>query len=162
VTTSPALAPVHLLDFLSEHGVEARFHSPGVPMPTVVSAAAAIGVSEEQILKTLLFVGDKGDYAVAIANGTRRIDRSRFAAASGLHRPRAARPDEVLAIMGFPAGGVAPLALPSTLLVVADAAVAALPLAYGGGGHEELLLEVKPKDVVRLNRAVVATIVEER
>jgi Cys-tRNA(Pro)/Cys-tRNA(Cys) deacylase len=160
LTSPPIQAPARLLDFLNEHDVPARFVAPGVPMPTVASAAAAIGVPPEQILKTLLFVGEGDHYAVAIASGTRRVDRSRLAAASGLHRPRAARPEEVLTVTGYPAGGVAPLGLPSTLLVVVDTAVAAQSAAYGGGGHEELLLEVSPADVIRLNQAIVASIAE--
>ena len=41
--------------YLTEHGVVARIVSPGVPMPTVPLAAAAIGVHESQIIKSVLF-----------------------------------------------------------------------------------------------------------
>jgi Cys-tRNA(Pro) deacylase len=153
-------APPHLVAFLAAHGIAAKFISPGVPMPTVVSAAAAIGVPEDQILKTLLFVDDAGAYVIAIASGSKRVDRQRLAAVSGLVRPRAARPEEVFAVTGFQAGGVAPLGLASEVPVIVDANVADLEVAFGGGGHEHLLLEVVPADVIRLNNAVVSSIVE--
>lgn len=159
--THPAgAAPPHLLAFLDRHGIAAEFVSPGVPMPTVASAAAALGVPEEQILKTLLFASD-GEYVVAIANGSRRINRKLLAEASGLVRPRAANPDVVIDITGYPAGGVAPIGLPDGLPVIVDTGVAALSTAFGGGGREDLLLRISPADVIRLNHALVRSIVED-
>jgi prolyl-tRNA editing enzyme YbaK/EbsC (Cys-tRNA(Pro) deacylase) len=159
--TDPAsLAPPHLLEFLRRHGVDVEFVAPGVPMPTVASAAAAVGVPEEQILKTLLFAaGDQ--YVVAIASGTGRVSRSLLAEVSGLVRPRAANPDLVAEITGFPAGGVAAIALPEELPVIVDVSVARVPAAYGGGGREDLLLRIATADVIRLNNALVRRIVED-
>jgi Cys-tRNA(Pro) deacylase len=154
-------APSHLVAFLAEHAIEAEFLSPGVPMPTVAAAAEAIGVPEAQILKTLLFVGDNRDYVVAIASGARRVDRKLLAAASGVVKPRAAKPESVIEIIGYPAGGMAPLALPTSVPVIVDAAVMALPVAFGGGGREHLLLRIQPADIVRLNRALVAPIIQD-
>jgi len=159
--TDPAsLAPPHLHAFLHRHGVDAEFVALGVPMPTVASAAAAIAVPEEQILKTLLFAaGDQ--YVVAIASGTGRVSRSLLAEASGMIRPRAASPDIVAKVTGFPAGGVAPVALPPDLPVIVDVGVARIPAAYGGGGREDLLLRIATADVIRLNNALVRRIVED-
>ena len=160
MTDPAALAPRRLLAFLKRHGVDAEFVAPGVPMPTVATAAAAIGVPEEQILKTLLFVSD-GHYVVAIANGSGRIDRSLLADASGLAKPRAASPDLVAQITGYAAGGVSPLGLPENLPVIVDLGVARVPVAYGGGGREDLLLRLATADVIRLNNAFVRRIVED-
>jgi prolyl-tRNA editing enzyme YbaK/EbsC (Cys-tRNA(Pro) deacylase) len=154
------LAPPQLRAFLMEHGIDATFVAPGVPMPTVPLAAQAIGEPEDSILKTLIFVADFGQFVVAIANGTRRIDRDRLALAAMIRKPRPAKPADVLAVTGFPAGGVAPLGLPASIPVIVDAATAELPVAYGGGGHEHLLLRVRVSDVIRCNNALVADITE--
>ena len=159
--TTTNLAPQHLQDFLTRHAIAADFISPGVPMPTVPAAAAAIGVPEEWILKTVLFANRRGDYVVAVANGSRRIDRGLLGTASGIADLKVAAPDEVLAVTGFPAGGVAPVGLPPDLIVVVDSGVAELPVAYGGGGHEELLLRISPAVIIRLNQALIASIVSE-
>ena len=156
---SEETAPPHLLAFLEEHGVDHEIVAPGVPMPTVPAAAAAIGVGVEQILKTLLFDNREGGYVVAIACGTGRVDRARLAAVSGAGKLRVADAPDVLRVTGFPAGGVAPLALPHQLPVIVDSAVMELPVAWGGAGREELLLRVDPTDIVRLNDATVAEIV---
>jgi prolyl-tRNA editing enzyme YbaK/EbsC (Cys-tRNA(Pro) deacylase) len=160
MTQFPNGVPEHLLDFLRKHDLDIDFVAPGVPMPTVLTAAAALGVSAELILKTLLFVDDDGAYVVTIANGTHRIDRNRLAETAALQRPRPADPTDVMAVTGYPAGGVAPLGLPLSLLVVVDAATAALTTAFGGGGQEHLLLRVQVSDVIRCNNALVADITE--
>ncbi|HLL51797.1 MAG TPA: YbaK/EbsC family protein, partial [Thermomicrobiales bacterium] len=84
MTTPAPDAPPQLLAFHTEHQIEAEFLAPGVPMPTVIAAAVAIGVSEDRILKTLLFRDELGRYVVAIANGTGRVSPTRLAEASGL------------------------------------------------------------------------------
>jgi len=157
---TPAGVPEHLLEFLSNHSLEVEFVAPGVPMPSVPLAAQALGVPENLILKTLLFAGDGGDFVVVIANGTRRIDRGRLADAAMMRKPRPAKSDDVIAVTGYPAGGVAPLGLPTSVPVIVDVAAAALSFAYGGGGHERLLLRVQMSDVIRCNDALVADIAE--
>jgi Cys-tRNA(Pro) deacylase len=161
MTAIPANAPAHLLAYLRDHQIEAEFVAPRVPMPTVRAAANAIGAREEQILKTLLFTADDGAHIVVIANGTRRIDRALLAQAAGVSRPRAASPEAVLAVTGYPAGGVAPLALREDLPVVVDERVVALPVVYAGGGTEDILLRLNPADIIRHNNATVARIAEE-
>jgi Cys-tRNA(Pro)/Cys-tRNA(Cys) deacylase len=156
----PDGVPDHLLEFLRNHGLDSDFVAPGVPMATVQLAAQAIDVPEDQILKTLLFVADSDEFVVAIASGTRRIDRGRLARAAKMRKPRPAVPADVIAVTGYPAGGVAPLGLPAALPVIVDAAAAELSFAYGGGGQESLLLRVQISDVIRCNNALVADITE--
>jgi Cys-tRNA(Pro) deacylase len=160
MTDLPDGIPEHLLQLLRKHDLALEFLAPGVPMPTVPAAAAAIGVPEDQILKTLLFAGDDGAYVVAIANGTRRIERKRLEEVASVRTLRPANPDDVLAETGYPAGGVAPLGLPAAVPVIVDAATAELSFAYGGGGQESLLLRVRISDVIRYNNALVADITE--
>lgn len=160
MTTENGAAPAHLVRFLEQHEIDAEFLAPGVPTPTVASAAEAIGVPPEQILKTLLFAGGEGQHVIAIAKGVKRISRDRLADACDVARPRPAKPDVVEAVTGYPAGGVAPVGLPPEITVVVDTAVAALPVAYGGGGREHLLLRISPADIIRINHAIVAPIME--
>ena len=149
-----------LLAYLDERGIEAELVAPGVAMPTVGLAAAAIGAREEQILKSLLFRGRGGRLVLAIAAGTGRVDGGLLAAVTGLDRPRLADAATVRAATGFPAGGVAPVGHRTPLEVVIDRRAAELEVAYGGGGAEELLLRIRPEDIVRLTGARVVDIVE--
>jgi Cys-tRNA(Pro) deacylase len=155
-------APLQLKDFLKEHKIDAVFVAPGVPMPTVSLAAQAIGVPEDHILKTLVFVSDTAEFVVVIANGVRRIDSKRLAEAAKMRKLRPAHPTDVMAVTGYPAGGVAPLGLPPSVPVIVDANTAALSCAYGGGGQEQILLRVRVSDIIRCNNAIVADVTERQ
>ena len=152
--------PAHLARYLHLHSIEVQFVSPGVPTPTVSAAADALGVGVTSILKTLVFTSNGGTFVIAIANGKKRVSMSRLAEATGLLQPRPATPEAVLALTGYPAGGVAPLALPSDVPVIVDDAVTALDVAFAGGGRDDLLMRVKTSDIILLNNAIVAQIVE--
>ena len=154
-------AVARLVSYIRDHDVDAELVAPGVPMPTVPLAAAAIGAREEQILKSLLFQGRDGRVVLAIAAGTGKVDRQRLTAATGLDRPRLADAATVLAATGCPAGGVAPVGHRIRLEVVIDRRAAALDVAYGGGGAEDVLLRIRPSDIVRLTGATIVDIVEE-
>jgi prolyl-tRNA editing enzyme YbaK/EbsC (Cys-tRNA(Pro) deacylase) len=160
VNGSSPSAPIGeaLVAYLRKRDVDAELVTPGVPMPTVPLAAAAIGVAADQIIKSLLFRDGRGELVLAIASGTARIDRARLAAATGLDRPRLADPATVLAATGFPAGGVAPVAHATPVRVVIDRRAAALEVVYGGGGSEDALLRIRPRDIIRLTNAEVVDI----
>src|SRR4051794_36432765 len=88
--------PDGLVAWLTLLGIETRLLRPGVPMPTVPLAAQAIGVEEQQILKTLLFRDHTGSLVRVIASGPCRIDLDLLSQLASLDRPKLARPDLVL------------------------------------------------------------------
>jgi Cys-tRNA(Pro) deacylase len=153
-------ATAALLRYLERHGCRARLHAPGVPMPTVPLAAAAIGVAPEEILKSLLFVSSTGAAVLAIAAGTGRVNRAKLAAACGFGKLAMADAATVQRVTGYPVGGVAPVGHAEPIPVVIDLAVMRLPMAYGGGGTEDVLLEIEPNAIRRLTGATVAEIAD--
>lgn len=158
------LGRANLTQYIREHAIAAELIAPGMPMGTVTQAAQAIGVAEEQILKSLLF-WDKttGKSLLAIACGNDKINDKinllLLAAVSQLPRPRLASAAHVLAITGYRPGGVPPIGHAAPLAVIVDRQVTALETAYGGGGSEDFLPRVKTQDFLRLTGATVATIV---
>ena len=150
-----------LARFLVDAGIDHEFVAPGVPTPSVAAAAAALGVPESSILKTLVFEAADERYVAAVAFGTARIDRRKLAAATGHRRLGFASPDAVRRATGYPAGGVAPVGHQTALPVVVDRAVIGLPVAWGGGGEVSLLLRIAPADIVLLTNAAVSDIQAE-
>src|SRR5438067_606993 len=59
-----------LLAEIRNRGIEAELIRPGAPMPTVPLAAAAMGVAEQSIIKSVLFEDLAGGVVLGIANGT--------------------------------------------------------------------------------------------
>lgn len=133
---------------------------PGVPTPTVPDAAAALGVAPAQILKSLLFVAPDGAATLAVVTGDSRVDRARLAAVAGVERLKMAAPEVVLARTGYPAGGVAPVCHATPLPVVVDRAVLDLAVAFAGGGRDDAMLRITPREIVRLTGATIADITD--
>jgi len=130
-------------------------------VPTVETAAAALCVAADRIIKTLVFIGPAGELVVAIACGAAKVDRHKLAEAASLPKVRIASPEDVLSTTGYPAGGVAPIDLPEDAIVVVDAAVAGQAELYGGSGDDLHMLRIQSADIVRLNRAIIARILRD-
>ena len=146
-------------EYLRSTGIEFAFLTPGQPMPTVPLAAAAIGVDEAQILKSLLFEGQDGGVVLVIASGGFPVDPSAVTAASGLVQPRLAKPAKVLEITGYPAGGVPPVGHATPIKTLIDNRVMLLDIAFAGGGSEDVLLRIRPTDILQLTNGEVVSVV---
>lgn len=146
--------------YVEARGLDARLIAPQAAMPTVPLAAAALGVAERQIVKTIVFEGKKGSgtVAVAIVTGDRRVDRSKVAAVLALPVLKLASPHTVSAVIGYEVGGVPPVAHAEEVPVVVDRRVLELGAVYGGGGDDFHMLEIAPQDIVRLTKAVIADV----
>lgn len=141
--------------YLQSQGVGARFLNLDDPTPTVTSAAAALGVEPDQIVKSLLFFV-KETPVLAIANGLRDIDRRALAGYFdvGRKRVRLAGAQEVLAVSGYPVGAVPPVGWKTTVQAFIDPGVLRFELVYAGGGDLHALVEISPQDIVHLSGAV--------
>lgn len=147
-----------IVERLRALGHRARLIAPGLPMPTVRAAAAAIGVDPLQIVKSVLFVASDGTGVLAVVAGERRIDAQALQTAAGSARLRLADAPTVLRMTGYPAGGVAPVFFVAPLRVVVDDDVLALHTVYAGGGTHDTLIELDPRSIVAVNGATSARI----
>jgi Cys-tRNA(Pro)/Cys-tRNA(Cys) deacylase len=159
VAGTPELPPLDLADVLRAQAIDAEIVSPGVPMPTVDAAAAALGVPPERIFKSILFAARDGRCAMAIACGKARVDAARLAALTGMDGLRLASPEVALRVTGYPAGGTPPVGHRERFPVIVDARVAAQEWGWAGGGRKELMVRIRSADIVRVTGARVADVV---
>jgi Cys-tRNA(Pro) deacylase len=146
-------APVERVSsFLRDAGADARIEEFSADTPTAAEAAAVVGCGLDQIVKTLVFVGD-GRPVVALVPGDRRADPAKLARAAGRKRVRVAKADEVREATGFEPGAVAPFPLPSVETVLMERALLGHKLVWAGAGSEKYLVGLSPTDLVRLARA---------
>jgi len=148
-----------LADFIVEQDLQAEIIAPGAHMPTVDAAARALGVSPDQIFKSVLFQARDGQCVMVIACGNGRVDLQRVQAITGLCGLRLAKPDVVFARTGYPAGGTPPVGHREKFPVIVDTRVAAQDWGYAGGGRPEFLVKIRSADITRLNNAVVEDVV---
>lgn len=144
---------------IAELGIDGEIVHPGVPMPTVPLAAAAVGCHDEQIIKTVVFLDENGRVVVGIANGTGRIDRGLLAKAVGVAKVRLADAEMVLIRTGYAAGGVSPIGIrDAEAVIVIDPAVLTEETVYGGAGTEDDLLLLRSDLLADVTGGIVATI----
>ena len=167
---APALTPADLQAYIAQHAIAARLIGGLGETSTVLLAATALGVAPEQIIKSLLLlvrlpaVASGPQPVLVISNGERRVDYRAIGVHFGVSRKKVelAPADVVLALLGYPAGGVPPLGHRTSVPVILDPAVLALPggdsaTVYGGGGDECTMLEIT---VAELRRVVQYEVVD--
>lgn len=141
--------------FIADQGIVAEVISLPVRTLTVTDAAQALGTDPERIVKSLLFLVDDRP-VLAIASGTIHIDRRPIAAhfGAGRKRVRLAGPEAVLAITGYAVGAVPPFGHHRALHTLIDPRVLQMSPIYAGGGAEDALLRVDPREILRVTNAI--------
>lgn len=159
--------PTDLAHFIQAHGIAATLVRPAHETPTVHLAAQAMGCAEEQIIKSVLFTlrtpdaqGETKDdaslhVALVITSGAAQIDYRRLAEVFGVSRKRIklAPPEVVLAVTGYPVGGVPPFGYPEPIATYVDRSVLERESVFGGGGDEHTLLRITPQELLRVTGA---------
>lgn len=150
------LTPQDLEMHLTEHHIDGELIHLSVPTPTVETAAEAVGVSPDQIVKSLLFIID-GQPVLVIASGLGRIDRRLLGSHFGVSRKKTSFADSetVLALTGYPVGAVPPLGHREKLRVLVDPSVLEHETVFGGGGSDTTLLRLHSQDILRFTQAEV-------
>src|SRR4051812_29523946 len=83
-----------------ELGLQVDVKTLDQPTRTVAEAATAVGCSEAQIAKTLVFIAD-GDPVLVVASGAHRVDPEALCEIFDVAEVRQATPDEVRVATGY-------------------------------------------------------------
>lgn len=146
---------MNLDEYLRRHGVWHRFIPKRETVHTA-DASEATGIYLHRITKNLISVTDSGEHVVLIVPGDRRVNLRRAAEALGVRNVRLLPFGEAEAVSGYPPGATPSLGYGTPMRVVVDSELTGHETLYCGGGTRDQLLEVRVKDVIRLNDAVVA------
>lgn len=154
------LTSADLAAFIARQGIAAEIVKLPAHTPTVEDAAQALGVSTDQIVKSILFLVD-GRPVLVIANGTARVDVKKTAAHFGVGRKRVRLADAVtvLAVTGYLAGAVPPFGHKQPLPTLLDPGVLAQSEVYAGGGDIDALLRIVPDELRRVTEAQLVSVV---
>jgi prolyl-tRNA editing enzyme YbaK/EbsC (Cys-tRNA(Pro) deacylase) len=148
-----------LQEFIDKNGIHAQvIHCPA-PTPTVETAAQVMGVTVEQIVKTILF-SVAGQLVAVVACGTAPIERKPLAERFGVGRKQVklADAETVLAATGYPAGAVPPFGHREAHPTFVDPRVLAQSFVYAGGGEEDALVRLDPADILCVAGAETLTV----
>jgi len=148
------LTPVDLQAFMDDHGIKGEIIFLDDPTPTVETAASALGTTPDRIVKSVLFtIGTMN--ILAISRGTKFIEQRAIAARLGVGRKRVrlAKPEIVLEVTGYPVGTVPPFGHQDLLQVLIDPGVLEPESIFAGGGANNAMLQLYPKDILTITNA---------
>lgn len=125
-------------------------------------AAEALGVSFDQVFKTLLVDTEGGDAprdpVVVVVPVSCMVSMKLVAAAVGAKKAAMCDPSEAERITGYVVGGISPLGQRKRLVTVLDETVELFDTVYVSGGRRGLDVSLAPADLRRLLDALVAPI----
>ena len=121
---------------------------------TAADAAAAIGVSVGQIVKSLVF-GVDSEIVMALVSGSNQLDEKKLAAAAGGAKCARVDADAVRDATGYPIGGVPPFGHSTQLRVFVDPDLLQYDEVWAAAGTWNDNFSANPNDIVRVAGGVV-------
>lgn len=123
---------------------------------TAQEAAAAVGCSVGQIVKSLVFRGSvSGRPLLALVSGVNRASEVRLEALLG-EKVERADAAFVRDRTGFAIGGVPPIGHPERLTVIVDRDLLAFDVVWAAAGSPFAVFRVSPTELVRITGGAVA------
>ncbi|GGL70012.1 Cys-tRNA(Pro) deacylase [Curtobacterium sp. C1] len=120
-------------------------------------AAAALGLREEQVFKTLVVSVD-GQLAVAVVPVANRLDLKAIAAALGGKKASLALPALAEKRTGYVVGGISPVGQKARLRTVVDESALTYASIFVSGGRRGFDIELAPTDLITATDARTAAI----
>lgn len=121
---------------------------------TAEMAAETLGVTVGQIAKTLVFEAD-GKPVLVVAAGDKKVNTKQLSKKLCVKKIRFASAETVMAVTGFPPGGVAPVGLQQSIPVYLDHSLFAYLIVYAAAGTPNSALPVSPERLQEITNAQV-------
>jgi Cys-tRNA(Pro) deacylase len=141
-------------DALAQKGIQAEITEFSESTRTADEAAAAVGCTVGQIVKSLVFAVD-GRPILVLVSGENRVDTHLLAAVAGGPITRA-NADAVREATGFSIGGVPPVGHATPLRIYLDRDLLQYERVWAAAGTPNAVFPIAPDELVRVTDAIVA------
>lgn len=121
-------------------------------------AAKASGVDLHRLTKNLVSETDQGEHVLLVISGDLKVDLKAAAKALKVGNVRLVPFNNAEEISGYPPGGTPSIGHKTRMRAVIDEDLLKFETIYCGGGSRDRLVELRTKDVMKLNDSVVAKI----
>jgi Cys-tRNA(Pro) deacylase len=122
------------------------------------TASAALGVSEHEVIKTLVMEEDSRNPFIVLMHGDKQVSVKALARQMGVKTVQPCTQQKAEKITGYTVGGISPFGTRLVLPVYMEASVAELPAIFINAGKRGLLLSIKPRDLMRILHPVLVTV----
>ncbi|MCS7138545.1 MAG: YbaK/EbsC family protein [Crenarchaeota archaeon] len=146
-----------LENFLKKLGVEYRMLFHGETY-SAEKASEELGISLENIAKTIVFINESGNPLLVIMPGGYKVNQDKLAKMLGFKKLRLATQEEVLNHTGYEAGGVPPVGHLKQIPSIIDESLLSKDRVHAGGGAVNATLEISPRDIVKILNAKVMSV----
>lgn len=136
--------------YMKERGYAERITIFEQSTATVALAAAAIGVEEGRIAKSLSFKNGDNEGFLVVCAGDAKIDNPRF---KETFKTKAVMPkgEEVEALIGHAIGGVCPFAVKDTVKVYLDESLKRFESVYPAAGDAQTVIHLNLEELENLS-----------
>ena len=123
---------------------------PWEPKGGTAASAAALGVDEHHVIKTLIFEDDRKQPLCILMHGDREVSTKNLARAIGVRSVGPCTPEVADRHSGYLVGGTSPFGLKRPMPIYMQNSIALLPRIYINGGARGFLVAIDPRDAVRV------------
>ena len=137
--------------FLARHGVNYTEHEFEYKEHGGTShSSTSLGVSEHEVVKTLIMEDEKGEPLVVLMHGDRKVSTKELARQAGVKRIAPCKPETATRHSGYLIGGTSPFGTRKAMRVFLERSVLELPVIYINGGRRGYLLGMDPAQITRV------------
>jgi Cys-tRNA(Pro) deacylase len=131
--------------WLRRHGVDFSEHPYDyVEHGGTAESARQLGVSEHQVVKTLVMQDERGMPLVVLMHGDRQVSTKNLAREIGCKSVEPCKPEAAQRHSGYLVGGTSPFGLRKAMPVMVERSVLALPRVWINGGRRGYLVGIDP------------------
>jgi Cys-tRNA(Pro) deacylase len=114
------------------------------------ASAAALGVDEHAVVKTLIFEDDAKAPLCILMHGDREVSAKQLARVIGVKTTAPCTPEVADRHSGYQVGGTSPFGLRRAMPIYMERSIAELPVIYINGGARGFLVAIDPRELVRV------------
>jgi len=114
------------------------------------ASAAALGVDEHAVIKTLIFEDDAKAPLCILMHGDREVSAKQLARVIGAKTTAPCAPEVADRHSGYQVGGTSPFGLRRAMPIYMERSIAELPVIYINGGARGFLVAIDPRELVRV------------
>jgi len=125
------------------------------------ASAAALGVDEHCVVKTLIFEDDAKRPLCILMHGDREVSAKQLARVIGARSVSPCTPAIADRHSGYQVGGTSPFGLRRTMPIYAERSILTLPVVYINGGARGFLVAIAAGELARVLRPVLVDVATE-
>ena len=121
-------------------------------------SALSLGVSEHQVIKTLVMEDDRLQPLIVLMHGDKDVSTKTLARTIGVKNVSLCSTDKAFKYTGYQFGGTSPFATRQSMPVYMEKSIGELPKIYINGGKRGFLIGLDPHVVVNLLKPIMVQV----